>query len=102
MIRGGEFPTLDIMDNIPAILDTYRLNNGKLFTQYIVDLISKKKTDKDSVIILETDVENWLKERIRNYKYYADELKPKKIDMEKLNKVFYDLVTEYDNLKEVL
>ncbi|QBJ04086.1 nucleotidyltransferase domain-containing protein [Fusobacterium phage Fnu1] len=102
MIRDGEFPTLDIMDNIPAILDTYRLNNGKLFTQYIVDLINKKKTDKDSVIILENDVENWIEERIRNYKYCADELKSKKIDMEKLNKVFYDLVIDYDNIKEVL
>lgn len=102
MIRDGEFPTLDIMDNIPAILDTYRLENGKLFTQYIVDLINKKKTDKDSVVILETDVENWLEERIRNYKYCADELKPKKIDIEKLNKVFYNLVTEYDNLKVVI
>ena len=30
MLRDGEFPTLDIMDNIPAILDTYRLENGKL------------------------------------------------------------------------
>nr|DAX66543.1 MAG TPA: putative nucleotidyltransferase [Bacteriophage sp.] len=102
MIRDGEFPTLDIMDNIPAILDTYRLNNGKLFTQYIVDLINKKKTDKDSVIILENDVDTWLEERIKNYKYCADELKSKKIDMEKLNRVFYDLVTEYDNLKVVI
>ena len=102
MIRDGEFPTLNIMDNIPAILDTYRLNNGKLFTQYIVDLINKKKIDKDSVIILEDDVENWLEERIRNYKYCADELKPKKIDMEKLNKVFYNLVIDYDNIKDVL
>lgn len=102
MIRDGEFPTLSIMDNIPVILDIYRLNNGKLFTQYIVDLINKKKTDKDSVIILENDIENWLEERIKNYKYCADKLKPKKIDMEKLNKVFYDLVTNYDNIKEVL
>lgn len=102
MIRDGEFQTLNILDNIPAILDTYRLNNGKLFTQYIVDLINKKKIDKDSVIILEDDVEKWIEERIRNYKYCADELKPKKIDMEKLNKVFYNLVTEYDNIKDVL
>ncbi len=102
MIRDGKFPTLDIMDNIPAILDTYRLENGKLFTQYIVDLLNKKKTDKDSIIILETDVENWLEERIKNYKYCADELKSKKIDMEKLNRVFYDLVTKYDNLKVVI
>ena len=102
MIRDGKFPTLDIMDNIPAILDTYRLQNGKLFTQYIVDLINKKKTDKDSVIILENDVDTWLEERIKNYKYCADELKSKKIDMEKLNKVFYDLVIEYDNIKDVL
>ena len=102
MIRDGKFPTLDIMDNIPAILDTYRLENGKLFTQYIVDLINKKKTDKDSVIILENDVDIWLEERIKNYKYCADELKSKKIDIEKLNKVFYDLVTNYDNIKDVL
>lgn len=102
MIRDGKFPTLNIMDDIPAILDTYRLNNGKLFTQYIVDLINKKKTNKNSVIILETDVENWLEERIKNYKYCADELKSKKIDIEKLNKVFYDLVTNYDNIKDVL
>ena len=79
----------------------YRLNNGKLFTQYIVDLINKKKIDKDSVIILEDDVEKWIEERIRNYKYCADELKSKKIDIDKLNKVFYNLVTEYDNIKEV-
>ena len=102
IIRDGKFPTLDIMDNIPAILDTYRLNNGKLFTQYIVDLINKKKTDKDSVIILENDVENWIEERIRNYKYCANELKSKKIDMEKLNKVFYDLVTDYDDISVVI
>jgi predicted nucleotidyltransferase len=102
MIRDGKFPTLDIMDNIPAKLDTYRLENGKLFTQYIVDLLNKKKTDKDSIIILETDVENWLEERIKNYKYCADELKSKKINIEKLNRVFYDLVTEYDNLKVVI
>lgn len=102
MIRDGEFPTLSIMDNIPAILDTYRLENGKLFTQYIVDLIERKKIDKDSILILETDVEKWIDERIRNYKYCADELKPKKIDMEKLNRVFYDLVTKYDNLKVVI
>lgn len=102
MIRDGEFPTLSIMDNIPAILETYRLENGKLFTQYIVDLINKKKTDKDSVIILENDVDTWLEERIKNYKYCADELKSKKIDIEKLNRVFYDLVTEYDNLKVVI
>lgn len=102
MIRDREFPTLNIMDNIPAILDTYRLQNDKLFTQYIVDLIERKKTDKDSIIILETDVENWLEERIRNYKYCADELKSKKIDIEKLNKVFYDLVTNYDNIKDTL
>lgn len=102
IVRDGKFPTLDIMDNIPAILDTYRLENGKLFTQYIVDLIERKKINKDSLIILESDVENWLEDRIRNYKYCADELKPKKIDMEKLNKVFYDLVIEYDNIKDVL
>lgn len=102
IVRDGKFPTLDIMDNIPAILDTYRLENGKLFTQYIVDLIERKKINKDSLIILESDVENWLEDRIRNYKYCANELKSKKIDMEKLNEVFYNLVTQYDNLKVVI
>lgn len=75
---------------------------GGRFSQYIVDLINKKKTDKDSVIILENDVENWIEERIRNYKYCANELKSKKIDMEKLNKVFYDLVTDYDDISVVI
>lgn len=102
IVRDGKFPTLDIMDNIPAILDTYRLENGKLFTQYIVDLIERKKINKDSLIILESDVENWLEDRIRNYKYCANELKSKKIDMEKLNKVFYDLVTDYDDISVVI
>lgn len=102
MIRDGEFPTLDIMDNIPAILDTTRLENGKLFTQYIVDLIERKKMNKDSLIILESDVENWLEERIVNYKDFADGLKSKNIDMDKLNDVFYKIVTNYMMLKEVI
>ena len=102
MIRDGEFPTLDIMDNIPAILDTTRLENGKLFTQYIIDLIERKKLNKDSLIMLESDVENWLEERVENYKDFADKLKGKEITMDKLNDVFYKIVTNYMMLKEVI
>lgn len=97
IINDDEFPTpLDIRDNIPAELDTLRLENGVLATQFVYDLLDKKRLNKETTVKVPIYLKVWIVKYLEIYKQYADSLKGKEIEWKKLNDTFIKYVHKFD------